>query len=92
MRLIHAANLHLQLQKFPMEMLNPEAAFSFLAVTGYYYAWCRTKHPMQSGHFLISCAVHLISNHSRFNYQSSLLWLQETPNSNAERNWARSGR
>jgi hypothetical protein len=45
-----------------------------VAVTG----WYRTKRPMQMQPFLIHCAPHISSNHSRFINQSSPLWLEQT--------------
>jgi hypothetical protein len=40
-------------------------------------------------HFLFYCGPNLSSNHSRFSHQSCLLWLQQTPSSEAETNWAK---
>jgi hypothetical protein len=42
-------------------------------------------------HFLMHSAPHLCSNHSRFFHQSSVLWLQQTPSSEAGRKWVRYG-
>jgi hypothetical protein len=59
-----------------------------VTVTGCY----SKKRPMHCGNFLTYSALHLSSDHSRFNHQSSLLWLQQTPSSEAGRNWARNDR